>query len=460
MRVLHVIAQLPARTGSGIYFRNLIDELASFGHEQAAIFALQDDFSFSSVGECVQSSARSKRSEATRGFEGGNPLRFREYPVRFKTPALPFPVVGMSDVMPYESTRYADLDEDMLDAWQSAFQCTLHKTKQDFQPELIISHHLWLLTALVVQAFPDCPKIAVCHNTEFRQAELCPELKANHVTHLDQLDLVFSLSEDQNQKIAKVFTVVPSDIVVAGAGFNQNYFFPPDQIAYTGKTINIVYAGKIAQAKGVYELIPAFEKLDALWQEQQKQQKQQKQQEQGGDSNGPQPKLHLNIVGDPQGSDATAFNRLIAGKSNITLLPAMNQKELGDFFRTQDIFVLPSYFEGMPLIVLEALACGMRVVSTEADALIRLLGDEIAESGVIEYVKLPRLHTIDKPHEEDIGQFTEELAQKIYLQARRAAHKQALPQKVLQSISNHSWKNLAGKVDEQIRITLSRAANS
>ena len=40
MRVLHVLAQLPAKTGSGVYFTNVIEGLESFNHEQAAYMEL------------------------------------------------------------------------------------------------------------------------------------------------------------------------------------------------------------------------------------------------------------------------------------------------------------------------------------------------------------------------------------------------------------------------------------
>lgn len=32
MKMLNVLAQLPMRTGSGVYFSNLVDELAELGH--------------------------------------------------------------------------------------------------------------------------------------------------------------------------------------------------------------------------------------------------------------------------------------------------------------------------------------------------------------------------------------------------------------------------------------------
>jgi len=46
MRVLHVLAQLPAKTGSGVYFTNVIEGLESFNHEQAAVYGTTPEYNF------------------------------------------------------------------------------------------------------------------------------------------------------------------------------------------------------------------------------------------------------------------------------------------------------------------------------------------------------------------------------------------------------------------------------
>lgn len=48
----------------------------------------------------------------------------------------------------------------------------------------------------------------------------------------------------------------------------------------------------------------------------------------------------------------------------ITIVPHMNEEEAIRLYREHDIFLLPSLFEGMPLVVLEAMAAAMPVVTT------------------------------------------------------------------------------------------------
>ncbi len=53
-------------------------------------------------------------------------------------------------------------------------------------------------------------------------------------------------------------------------------------------------------------------------------------------------------------------------RQKVFLLPEKQQPELVDYYRAADVFVLASNYEGMSVSVLEALACGLPVVSTEA----------------------------------------------------------------------------------------------
>ena len=66
------------------------------------------------------------------------------YPVKYLSEELPFPIAGMSDEMPYKSTRYKDFTEEMFQAYRSAFQMVVRKAVEEFCPDLIVCHHLYL----------------------------------------------------------------------------------------------------------------------------------------------------------------------------------------------------------------------------------------------------------------------------------------------------------------------------
>src|SRR6056297_485750 len=101
-KILQISAQKPDETGSGIFFKSLAKEMTKKGYEQAALVGIN--------------------SKDKNYFENDN---VEYYPVYFESKTLPFPVVGMSDVMPYKSTKYSDMDEEMLELWINEFKKVL-----------------------------------------------------------------------------------------------------------------------------------------------------------------------------------------------------------------------------------------------------------------------------------------------------------------------------------------------
>ncbi len=71
------------------------------------------------------------------------------------------------------------------------------------------------------------------------------------------------------------------------------------------------------------------------------------------------------------GPDEKKLQQLIQGKENITFLPWQNDTEA--FYRQIDFLMLPSHFEGVPLVMLEALARGIPVIGSNRDGMKELL---------------------------------------------------------------------------------------
>lgn len=78
-----------------------------------------------------------------------------------------------------------------------------------------------------------------------------------------------------------------------------------------------------------------------------------------------EPNVHLLIVGEGNLKDELLGEINLSGLSDkVTMLGALSQGELAELQRVCSVFVLTSAYEGLPLVVLEALACGTPVVTT------------------------------------------------------------------------------------------------
>lgn len=398
MKILHVLAQLPTRTGSGVYFSNMVEEFKRYRHTQKAIFAYQGENQWDILG------------------------REDQYPVEFKTKELPFPIVGMSDVMPYENTLYSDMTDNMIDLWKRAFSKRLMEARESFQPDIVFAHHLWILTSMVVEIFPDTIVIGLCHNTDLRQARMNPSIKDRYVDKIDSLGYIFSASDQQKDEIVEIYGIDREKIIAVGGAFNQNIFYPPEKKDYDEK-IRLVYSGKIDPSKGIYELIDLYKSLNME-------------------------DISLDIIGSPNDENKSRIEKSIAGHRNIKIYNVKDQVALGDELRKKDIFIMPSYYEGLGLMAIESLACGLYTVTTEIEALMALLGDKVKKSGVIEYVPLPRIYDIDKPLEDDIPDFKEKLRKAILLQIDKIRGKKEFDKEIKEKIKEFSWEGLVANMNK------------
>src|SRR5699024_10057890 len=231
-----VIAQLTSRTGSGVYYSNMVEGFKNYDYEQKAIFGIQEGFDWDILDEDDQ------------------------YPVFFKTKDLPFPIVGMSNVMPYDNTLYSDMDKEMFELWRSAFINALEQAKKEFHPGIIFTHHLWILASLVREVFPNTKIIGLCHNTDLRQSRMNPHIKNKYANGIHKLDYIFSASEEQKDEIVEIYGVDRNNLISIGGGFNQEIFYSPREKTYDNK-IRLVFCAKIDPSKGVYELIEVYKSL-------------------------------------------------------------------------------------------------------------------------------------------------------------------------------------------------------
>ncbi|MDY6916284.1 MAG: glycosyltransferase family 4 protein [Candidatus Cloacimonadota bacterium] len=399
MKILHVIAQQPGKTGSGIFLNSIIKHAKK--HKHALVAGIPADFPISRIG-------LNKRNI---------------FPVHFQSDQLPFPVVGMSDNMPYASTRYRDLNPKMLFRWKSAFLQQLSVATENFEPDIILCHHLWLLTSLCSYNFPEVPKIAFCHGTGLRQINKLPKYREFVINGCQNLDRIFALNHFQKEQIMLHYNYPKERIVVLGSGYNSDLFFPAKNKKIQ-KPIKLVYCGKLAKSKGVFSLLNAFKKLEKH-------------------------KYELLLVGSGTDQEAKNIKDLANSMENVFLKGAISQKRLGKIFRNCDIFVLPSFYEGLPLVILEAMACGLPVVVSKLPGLKEWLGKIVCATNNIKFIPLPRLKNVDSPIATDLPEYENNLIEAI----KTIANTQISPH-ITDFIKEKCWHNIYQNTEKVIQAVL------
>ena len=374
MRVLNVSAQKPDTTGSGIYLAETVRSEIAMGHEAAVVGGL--------------------------GAEDGTPTlptAARVYPVRFDTPELSFHVCGMSDVMPYPATRYRDLTPEMAGLFERAFTARIRQALEEFAPDVVVCHHLYLVTALVRECAPDLPVGAVCHSTGLRQLAQIPFERERICRDVRALDAVFALHEAQAARISDELGVDPRRIHIVGAGINTRLFSRGGAGTPARRRGRICYAGKIWSKKGVMSLVEA---LDLISPEML-----------------PEGVRGLEVrMAGAAGADREDFEAIVsrarACRWPIEFLGKLPQDRLADEYRAAEVYVLPSFYEGLPLVVGEALACGCKDVVSDLPGLRPWYASHVPGAPIV-WVEPPRMAGVDEPVAAELPAFSERVARAL-----------------------------------------------
>ncbi len=364
-KILHLISQRPGRTGSGVILDSMVRCAGRARWTQAVALGTPAEDLLPEVGGLATESI---------------------HPLIFENGDLDFPVPGMSDVMPYPSTQFSLMNSDLLDRYRLAWREHLTTVIKSFQPDLIHSHHLWILSSMVKDLAPGIPQVIQCHATGFRQMELCPHLAEEVKTGCARADHFQVLSEEHARRLADELGGNPDRIDVLPSGYREDLFHRRGR---SGDNSNrILYVGKLSHAKGLPWLLDAFDRLRV-----------------------DHPAIELHVAGSGAGPETDNLERRLRGMRGAVYHGMVDQSALGALMRKAEICVLPSFYEGVPMVLIEALACGCKLISTDLPG-VRDRIAPVAASALIS-VKLPRLLGIDEPLGEDLPQFVEDLARAI-----------------------------------------------
>lgn len=400
--ILHLYSQRPGRTGSGVTLEALVRGAGRAGLDQQAVCGVPADDPPIEIAMLPP---------------------HRVHALRFGTPELPFPVPGMSDVMPYESTVFSSLDDAQWTLYREAWRAHLARVVDHAKPDLIHAHHVWVLASLAKEVAPDVPLVVHAHATGLRQLELCPDRAPEVRRGVRLADRFCVLHAEQQARLASVLDVEASRVVRVGAGYRDDVYTPGDAEPRPGV---IAYMGKLAAAKGIGPLLDAFERLRAA-----------------------NPALELHLMGAGAGEEGEALAARARRLPGVTVHGFVGLDEAVRVLREASVFCLPSFYEGLPLVLVEAAACRCRLVTTRLPGVESELAPHL--HSVLERVSLPRLQGPDRPVAQDLPGFVDDLTA-----ALRRALAEPPPPISAEELAPFTWDAVFARVERVWRELLGR----
>ncbi|MBF0258435.1 MAG: glycosyltransferase family 4 protein [Desulfamplus sp.] len=445
MKILHIISQSPDFTGSGKYIQAILKCSAENGHDNFLVAGVQSN---ELQGDFVLNSEIIPYEKTM--FVRFNGIGLKG--VELKSVDLDYPLPGMSDVMPYKSTIFSTLTPSQITDYENAFARVIKEAVDKFNPDIIHSHHLWIVSALTRELMPDIPMVTTCHGTCLRQFALCENIGRRISLSIKKIDRIMALSNYQKQQIMQIHNIDSEKIDVVGGGYDEKLF------SFAQKSspppVEILYAGKLSLSKGVPWLLKSFKKISN--------QNYLQDREGNSNSNSFLPHWHLHLAGGGSGLEKDECLELANELDKVTVHGALSHEELASLMKKSHLFILPSFFEGLPLVLMEAIACGCRVITTSLPGTCEVLGScdsallessdsEISgnsNNNMVTLVELPEIETVDKPYVRDLEELETRLCEHIVEVIKNLITNPEPNQKQIEILTqNYTWNGVFKRIE-------------
>jgi len=231
---------------------------------------------------------------------------------------------------------------------------------RSFAPDLIFSYFLYPdgYAALKIGKALGVPVVAMGVGSDVHNIR--DRFSAMHTrTVLREADFLIAISDDLRKRMVAM-GAPPEKTRTILSGCEISVFHPSERFEARRKLCidpgveAVVYIGRMDLKKGLRELVEAAVSLHPL-----------------------RPDLHVYMVG--EGPDRPLIEGAIQANnaaSYIHALPGCSFDDVTVWMAASNLVTLPSYMEGLPNVVLEALACGRPVVATNVGGIPEILNDE------------------------------------------------------------------------------------
>ena len=197
-------------------------------------------------------------------------------------------------------------------------------------------------TVTTVHGFPELRTRSINATNPTSIAEFLFSSFVYDVEHqiLQNVDRITTVSKKTSKELQWYYHYSESNITVIVNGVDIDFFSPKDR---KNTDINILYAGRLDYKKGLIELIKSAKDITKHF-----------------------PNTNYLIAG--TGPLINDLLRLVKNEglhSRFKFFGHVNQKTLRNLYRESNVFILPSYYEGFPNVLLEAMSCGLQIIATD-----------------------------------------------------------------------------------------------
>lgn len=286
-----------------------------------------------------------------------------EYPSLLKPRSRIYDALDGSYSLPDVNVGYYDypalpLVSRPFNGWMAARALLPHV--RSFAPDIIFSYFLYPdgFAALKIGQALGVPVAAMAVGSDVHNIR--DRFSVKHTrTVLREADFLVAISDDLRKRMVTM-GAPPEKTRTILSGCDISVFHPADRLAARQKlgiaptAEAVVYVGRMDLRKGLRELVEAAVSLHPL-----------------------RPNLHVYIVG--EGPDRPLIDSAIQNSnaaSYIHALPGCAFDDVAVWMAAAHLVTLPSYMEGYPNVVVEALACGRPVVATNVGGIPEILTNE------------------------------------------------------------------------------------
>ena len=328
MKILFINHLPLVGSGSGVYTTNLAKSLISLGHEVCSIMP--------------ENETKNVIDESFKDF--------KMHPVYFKN----------KEEIDGSSFNFYDMTPEQYEAYCNAFDNAIKEEIEEFKPDIIHSGHVWIISKIACKY--DIPVVVTSHGTDIIGLEKGDRFKEDAEYVINNAKKIIAVSNDNGRLIKELFP--QSNPIVVNAGFDPKVFNVQEydkkeilekyKIEYTNQKI-VLYAGRLSLLKGLNILLKAakiYEKKQDI--------------------------ITLLVGNGALRKELKNIAKELELK-NVYFLGHKKQRTLKKLYNIADVFSISSIQEAFGLVGIEALACGLPVVSTKVGGMKDYVTDKVGK---------------------------------------------------------------------------------